>query len=84
VIAATDFGSGVRTVLQEGRTEQLDFPRENMQRLELAEGGRVIIRPSGTEPKMKLYYTAVSTLSVEDAYEKAAKMQEGMTAFLND
>ena len=83
VIAATDFGSGVRTVLKEGRTEQLDFPRENMQRLELAEGGRVIIRPSGTEPKMKLYYTAVSTVSVEDAYAKAALMQEGMTAFLN-
>ena len=81
--AATDFSTGVRTVLETGESYQLDFPRENMIRLELEMGGRVIIRPSGTEPKMKLYYTTVSTESVAEAYEKAAKLQEGMTEFLN-
>jgi len=84
VIAATDFASGIRTALADGRQNQLDFPRENMMRLELEAGGRVIIRPSGTEPKMKLYYTAVSTISMEDAYAVAARMQEGMTELLND
>ena len=83
VIAATDFASGVRTVLADGTQNRLDFPRENMLRLELEAGGRVIIRPSGTEPKMKLYYTAVSPVSVEEAFAIAARMQEGMTEFLN-
>lgn len=83
VIAATDFSTGIRTILETGESCQLDFPRENMIRLELEKGGRVIIRPSGTEPKMKLYYTTVSTESVAEAYEKAAKLQEGMTEFLN-
>ena len=54
VVAATDFASGIRTTLEDGQTYQLDFPRENMMRLELAEGGRVIIRPSGTEPMVRV------------------------------
>lgn len=79
VIAATDFLTGIRTTLEDGNQIQLDFPRENMMRLELEGDCRVIIRPSGTEPKMKLYYTAVSTESVEKAFEVAATMQKGMT-----
>lgn len=84
VIAATDFLSGIRTTLADGAQTHLDFPRENMMRLELAGGSRVIIRPSGTEPKMKLYYTAVSAASVEDAFAVAAQMEAGMTAFLDE
>ncbi|MBP3313948.1 MAG: phospho-sugar mutase [Oscillospiraceae bacterium] len=84
VLAVTDFTTGIRTLLEDGSTVQLDFPRENMIRLELAEGGRIIVRPSGTEPKMKVYYTAVSGESKAQAYEKAALLQEGMTAFLNE
>ena len=83
VIAATDFSTGKRTVLETGDVQQLDFPRENMMRLELEGGCRVILRPSGTEPKMKLYYTAVSAVSVEDAFAIAAKMEAGMTEYLN-
>ena len=84
VIAATDFASGIRTTLESGEQIQLDFPRENMMRLELEGSCRVIIRPSGTEPKMKLYYTAVSPISVEHAFELAAQMEAGMTAFLDE
>ena len=83
VIAATDFLSGIRTTLEDGEQQQLDFPRENMLRLELEGGSRVIIRPSGTEPKMKLYYTAISSVSVDDAFAIAAQMEAGMTEFLN-
>ena len=82
VLAATDFASGIRTDLVTGEKETLDFPRENMIRLELAGQGRIILRPSGTEPKMKVYYTAVSEASLEDARALAEKMQVGMTALL--
>ena len=83
VIAATDFVTGIRTILEDDSQIQLDFPRENMLRLELDGGSRIIIRPSGTEPKMKLYYTAISTVSVDDAFQIAARMEAGMTEFLN-
>ena len=79
VVATTDFITGIRTTVEDGSQIQLDFPKENMMRLELEGGSRVVIRPSGTEPKMKMYYTAVSTESVEDAFEIAATLQKGMT-----
>lgn len=83
VLAATDFTTGARKTA-DGKTEMLDFPRENMIRLELEGGGRVILRPSGTEPKMKLYYTATSGASLEDALNTAGKLEAGMTALFAD
>lgn len=37
-----------------------DFPPSDILRLRLAGGGRVIVRPSGTEPKLKCYLDASS------------------------
>jgi phosphomannomutase len=37
------------------------FPASDILRLRLAGGGRVIVRPSGTEPKLKCYLDASST-----------------------
>ena len=37
-----------------------DYPRSDILRFRLAGGGRVIVRPSGTEPKLKCYLDAVS------------------------
>ena len=53
VTAVRDFLRGVRT---EGeKEEQLDFPKSNVLYFELEGGNWVCIRPSGTEPKIKLY-----------------------------
>ncbi|MFC5503444.1 phospho-sugar mutase [Lysinimonas soli] len=51
------------------RVEQIDdfadgfdrFPPSDLLRFHLSGGGRVIVRPSGTEPKLKCYLDAVST-----------------------
>jgi hypothetical protein len=40
-------GSGIRV--------PIDLPRENCIQLVLAEAARLTLRPSGTEPKLKLY-----------------------------
>ena len=37
-------------------TERVDLPRSNVLVYHLAGDARVIIRPSGTEPKIKSYY----------------------------
>ncbi len=53
VTAVRDFLRGVRT---EGEKEEpLDFPKSNVLYFELEGGNWVCIRPSGTEPKIKLY-----------------------------
>ena len=40
------------------------------------------VRPSGTEPKIKLYYGVVGT-SLEDADAKAAELADTVNAMLN-
>ncbi len=54
VRAYTDLESGTRVV--DGESEHVDLPRSNVLVYHLAGDARVIIRPSGTEPKIKSYY----------------------------
>jgi phosphomannomutase len=54
VVAWTDFQSGVR---RDARGEQpIGLPPSDVLRLELEGGSRVMLRPSGTEPKIKYYF----------------------------
>lgn len=39
--------------------EVINLPKSNVLSYSLADGGAVIVRPSGTEPKIKLYLTSV-------------------------
>jgi phosphomannomutase len=55
VVAVADYLAGMRTV-RTGATTQLALPKSNVLALDLASGGRVIARPSGTEPKAKFYF----------------------------
>ena len=45
--------------LATGEETAIDLPQSNVIALNLSDNNAVIIRPSGTEPKIKLYITAV-------------------------
>ena len=47
-------------------------PKSNMLRIELADGNSVIIRPSGTEPKLKAYVTVFAPDEAEALAERDA------------
>ena len=53
-----DYRAGTRTDVLTGARESLGLPSASVCELRLAGGAAVIVRPSGTEPKMKLYMTA--------------------------
>ena len=67
VTAISDFKTGLRTELATGKTSPTGLPETNMLYFEL-EHGRVILRPSGTEPKLKAY---VSYSSADEAEAEA-------------
>nr|WP_122012014.1 phospho-sugar mutase [Maliibacterium massiliense] len=73
-----DYQSGVRT-LCDGQMEALTLPSSNVLYFELADGSSVVVRPSGTEPKIKVYYM------VHDATEALAekKMDALKKAFMD-
>ena len=55
VLAVRDYQTSVRTELATGKTEEILLPASNVIYLELEDDNNFIIRPSGTEPKIKLY-----------------------------
>ena len=74
VTSVTDYQARVTRDLVHG-TEEVTLPKSNVLVLQLGEKGTVILRPSGTEPKVKIYLTAV------DADRAAAmKLLDDMTA----
>ena len=55
VLAVRDYLSSVRTDTSTGETEKILLPKSNVIYLEIEDKNNFIIRPSGTEPKIKLY-----------------------------
>lgn len=59
VTVLRDYRSSTSVDLRSGATEQILLPKSNVLEFVLGDHGGVIARPSGTEPKVKFYYTAV-------------------------
>ncbi|MGB2398048.1 MAG: phospho-sugar mutase, partial [Flavobacteriaceae bacterium] len=69
VLALDDFESGYSTSAQ-GERAKLNFPKANVLRFLLEDGWRVAIRPSGTEPKIKYYFSVNCPLEKVEDYPK--------------
>lgn len=54
-----DYNSRIAKNVLDGTQAKIDLPKSNVLEFVLGEKGSVIVRPSGTEPKVKFYYTAV-------------------------
>lgn len=55
VVAVRDYETSVRTEIESGKTEKILLPKSNVIYIELEDGNNFVVRPSGTEPKIKLY-----------------------------
>ena len=56
----------------EGNVTKLDMPEtSNVLQYFTAEGDKVSVRPSGTEPKIKFYMEAKGTMATRDSYAEA-------------
>lgn len=59
VVKVSDYFLREETDVATGSVTDIDLPKSNVIALHLADDNAVIIRPSGTEPKIKLYITSV-------------------------
>ncbi len=55
VVAYTDYSTGIRYDLLEGKEVEVHLPKSNVLRFELEDKSWIAFRPSGTEPKFKVY-----------------------------
>ena len=81
VTAVADFKAQTIRDVKTGETTPTGLPVENMVMLTLGDSGRIILRPSGTEPKIKFYYTAAASSQAE-ADAMIAQEDAAMTALL--
>ena len=65
-----DLGIGVRQHAG-GDTEVLEFPKSDVLIYRLENKARVIVRPSGTEPKLKCYYEVVEAVLEDEPFAAA-------------
>lgn len=66
VVTVSDYQARTRTELATGKTEAIDLPAANVLIYALEGGATVVVRPSGTEPKIKTYFTTLGK-NVEEA-----------------
>ena len=81
VEAVRDYSADIRRTA-DGKTEPLNIPRCNCVYYELAGGSFVCVRPSGTEPKLKIYYS-VKAPSEGAAEEALAACKASVKALLD-
>lgn len=81
VTVASDYLNSCTKDIVNGTEEVIDLPKSNVLAYSLEGGGAAIVRPSGTEPKIKVYITAVGT-SEEDAKKIAAGMTDSVVKTL--
>lgn len=81
VEAIRDYSAAKRFVYDSGETQEMDIPKCNCVYYELAGGSFVCVRPSGTEPKLKIYYS-IKAKDEAAANDKLAQMQISVNALL--
>jgi len=74
VTEVRDYRSSIAKDLDSGAERSIPLPKSNVLEFVLGKRGSVIVRPSGTEPKVKFYYTAVG----EDAPSAQALLTKMM------
>lgn len=62
-----DLDAGVARDLATGVETRVDLPRSDVLGFDLQDGSSVLVRPSGTEPKVKLYFEVREPMGGDDA-----------------
>ena len=82
VLAVSDYLNG-KTVTGEGKEEIITLPKSDVVYLKLEDGQFICIRPSGTEPKLKIY-VLVYAETMDKATAKSASLMSATKRLLEE
>lgn len=83
VVTIKDYSDLNCTDVQTGKVEKMDFPTtSNVLQYFTADGSKISIRPSGTEPKIKFYIEVRGTMNSKADYAEAIKAAEAKTEMI--
>ena len=71
-----DYNSSIATNLITGKTKTIDIPKSNVLIYTTEDGTRMAARPSGTEPKIKFYFSINTNLDNANDFKKIRKELE--------
>ncbi|EGR2830462.1 phospho-sugar mutase [Vibrio cholerae] len=81
VLIVEDFKLARRT-FADGKTETITLPTSDVLIYHLDGGARVIVRPSGTEPKLKCYYEVVAQFAAGEDFASAQERADEQMSLL--
>lgn len=71
--------------IQSGEIKPLDLPKSNVLQFVLADGSKISARPSGTEPKIKFYFSVNAPLDSAASYDAVtADLDKKIEGIIND
>ena len=71
VVTIRDYQEQISTESLSGARTSLDLPKSNVLQFLLEDGSKISVRPSGTEPKIKFYFSVNDKLEKKEDYKKA-------------
>lgn len=81
VVKIEDYQTHERLDTVTGKAEKIDLPASNVLVYTLEDGASVVVRPSGTEPKIKAYYSTVGK-DLAEADAKRARLAQSVNGLL--
>lgn len=70
IIKVNDYLTQISLDTADNTTTKIDLPKSNVLQFFTEDGSKISIRPSGTEPKIKFYFSVKSTLDSKENFDK--------------
>ena len=85
VIMIMDYSVGEVKNIRENKTETIDLPASDVLQFLTEEGSKITMRPSGTEPKIKYYFSVKGQLEDPSEFEnKKSALDQKIDNIIND
>ncbi len=85
IIEIIDYHKQKHFFIKENREEDLELPKSNVLQFLLEDDSKITMRPSGTEPKIKFYFSVNGKLETPEKYKSVdEKLQKKIDSIIDD